>query len=103
MIFPHPDSAFSWVGVMYIRGCVLDLDLLHHNEGIDVAGFLVVQLVEKGTVATGGEPCVHLRVGSLEFFFGSGFDGDGLDVVGVVHIEECGVCVAMVGHDGEAS
>ncbi len=31
------------------------------------------------------------------------FDGDGLDVIGVVHIEECNVRIAAVGRDGEAS
>ncbi len=87
---------------MHIWGCVLDLDFLCRNEHFDVVGCLIVQLVEEGSVATGGEPCVHLRVGLQEFFFGSVFDGDGLDVVWVVHIEECSVRVAVVGCDGEA-
>jgi hypothetical protein len=103
VIFPCPDSTFGWVGAMHIRGCVLDLDLIRLNESFDIVGSLVFQLVEEGTVATGGEPRIHLRVGSQEFFFGSDFDGDGLDVIGVVHIEECNVCVAAVGRDGEAS
>ncbi len=70
MIFPHPDSAFGWVGEMHIRGRVLDLDLFHRNERFNVVGCFVVQLVEEGMVATGSEPCVHLRVGLQEFFFG---------------------------------
>ncbi len=78
VIFPRPDSAFGWVGAMHIRGRVLDLNMLCCDEHFDVAGCLVVQLVEEGTVAVGGEPCVHLCVGSQEFFFGLGFDGDGL-------------------------
>jgi hypothetical protein len=103
VIFPHPDSVFGWVGAMHIRGCVLDLDLLCRNERFDVVGYLIVQLVEEGTVAANGEPRIHLRVGLQEFFFGLVFDGDGLDVVGVVHIEECNIRIAMVGRDGEAS
>ncbi len=101
MIFPHPDSAFGWVGAMHIRGRVLDLDLFHRNESFNIVGCLVVQLVEERTLATGGEPHIHLHVGSQVFFFGSVFDGDGLDVIGVVHIEECNVRVAAVGPDGE--
>jgi hypothetical protein len=103
VIFPHPDSAFGWVGAMHIRGRVLDLDLFRHNESFNVVGCLIVQLVEEGVVATGGEPCIHLHVGSQEFFFGLVFDGDRLDVIGVVHIEECNVCIALVGCDGETS
>jgi hypothetical protein len=102
VIFPRPDGAFSWVGAMHIGGRVLDLDLLHRYECFDVAGCFVVQLVEEGMVAAGGEPHVHL-VGLQEFFFGSVFDGDGCDVVGVAHIDECNVRVAGVGCDGEAS
>ena len=88
MIFPHPDGAFGWVGAMHIWGCVLDLDFLCRNEHFDVVGCLIVQLVEEGTVATDSEPRIHLCVGSQELFFGSVFDGDGLDVIRVVHIEE---------------
>ncbi len=97
------DSTFGWVGSMHIWGLVLDLDLFPRDECFDITGCLVIQLVEEGTVAAGGEPCAHLHVGSQEFFFGSVFDGDRLDVVGVVHIEECNVRVAAVGCDGEAS
>jgi hypothetical protein len=53
---------------MHIRGPVLDLDLLRRDERFTIAGCLVVQLVEAGTVAMGGEPRMHLRVGSQEFF-----------------------------------
>jgi hypothetical protein len=88
---------------MHIRGRVLDLGLFHHNESFNLVGCFVIQLVEEGTVATGGEPRVHLCVGLQEFFFGLVFDGDGLDVIGVVHIEECDVRVAAVGPDKEAS
>jgi hypothetical protein len=88
---------------MHIRGHVLDLDLFHRDESFSAVGCLVVQLVEEGTVARSGEPRIHLRVGLQVFFFGSVFDGDGLDVIGVVHIEECNVRVATVGRDGEAS
>ncbi len=86
VIFPHLDCTFGWVGAMHIRGRVLDLDSLHRDECFNIVGCLVVQLVEEGTVATEGEPRIHLRVGSQELFFGLVFDGDGLDVVGVVHI-----------------
>jgi hypothetical protein len=102
VIFPHPDSAFGWVGAMHIQGRVLDLDLLHRDEPFDIARCLIVQLVEEGMVAADSEPCVHLRVGLQELIFGSVFDGDGLDVVGVVHIDECDVRVSAVGRDREA-
>jgi hypothetical protein len=103
VIFPCPDGVFGWVGAIHIRGRVLDLDLLRRNECFDLAGCLVFQLVEEGTVAPGGKPRVHLLVCSQEFFSGSVFDGDGLVVVGVVHIEECDVRIAVVGCDRETS
>jgi hypothetical protein len=88
---------------MHISERALDLDLLCRNERFDIARCLVVQLVEEGMVAAGDEPRIQLRVGSQELFFGSAFDGDGLDVVGVVHTEECDVLIAAVGCDREAS
>ncbi len=54
---------FGWVGAMHIRGRVLDLDLFHCDESFNVVGCLVVQLVDEGMVAMGGEPRIHLRVG----------------------------------------
>jgi hypothetical protein len=69
VIFPHPDSAFGWVGAMHIQGRVLDLDLFRRNESFNIMGYFVVQLVEEGTVATGGEPRVQLHVGLQEFSF----------------------------------
>jgi hypothetical protein len=79
---------------MHVEEHVQDLDLFGLDECLNVEGGFIVELVEVREEAPGGKPSVDFFVRAQQFFLGPALDGDGLDVVCVVHVEQCNVRVA---------
>jgi hypothetical protein len=89
VVLPCVDDPFGQVGAMYVGGRLLELDLFIPNQCLDVMGGFVVELVEVREESSSGKPGVDLCEGVQQFFLGLALDGDGFDVVCVVHIEQC--------------
>jgi hypothetical protein len=80
-------------------GCVF----VWWQKCFDVCGCFVVEFMEKGFEATESEPGVDLAIGTEKFLFHKFFNWNVTNCVGVVDIENDNICVAAVGHDGEAA
>jgi hypothetical protein len=102
MIFQSSDGTFGGVDSMFMRRNALELDFVFQEGCFEILGTFVVKDMEFRRVSlldeqfVGGLPCIAndgcgLAIGN----------GDGMDVVGILMVENEEVVVASGGRDGE--
>jgi hypothetical protein len=103
MIVLGADDPFGRVCALDVQWSVLDVCLLGGNKGFNVFGSFVVEFLEERFEAAKSEPGVDVATVTEKFFFGTIFDGNRINVIGVLDVNDNNVCMVVVGCDRKAA
>jgi len=103
MIFERADGAFGGIAAVEVRGDQLVVDLVFLEELLEGGGSLIVESLELGAEAAGGEESVDAFVSRSMFGACAVFHGLGEDGVAVVVVYDEEVGVSGVGGTEEAA
>ncbi len=102
MILPDAYGLLCGVCAMDVQWSVLNASLFSGNKHFDFFGCFVVEFMQERFEAVESKPGIDLTIGMQKLFFRAILVGNRANCVGVEDVEDSNICIAAVGHGGEA-